>query len=448
MPPSITTHTYMLQDSETGERKLEAGAMVLADRGVVCIDEFDKMSDEDRVAIHEVMEQQTVTIAKAGIHTSLNARCSVLAAANPVYGSYNRQKKATENIGLPDSLLSRFDLLFILLDHVEEAHDKRISDHVLRVHRYRGAEGEDALADDDLPQQDAESDEPTVMYDKFDKHLHGSKESAKDIYTQAFVKKFLRYVSKIRPRLDGDASEKIASLYQELRRNNDIASGALPITPRTLETIIRLSCAHAKLRLSALVESQDVEEAYAVMRFALLNETSANSKLRGIAEEDETDDDEGGPGGGEDDDEGGDDDAPAGGKGSGSKRARRQTPKDDEDEGGGDAEGGSKRSKRGGDGSDSRSPAKAKATTGASSKEAEEQEMDPNSARFADVEKAINKVRSHNDEATAFDDFLQKINRTELKPKIKRPELKAIIDHMHNNNLIYYDSGNDTVTVI
>jgi len=125
----------VVKDTVTGDLSLEGGALVLADRGIACIDEFDKMADGDRTALHEVMESQTISIAKAGIVTTLNARTSVLAAANPIYGRYNRRKSVSENVDLPNSLLSRFDLLFLMLDKADMEADLELARHVTKVHQ-------------------------------------------------------------------------------------------------------------------------------------------------------------------------------------------------------------------------------------------------------------------------------------------------------------------------
>ncbi|KAI5671241.1 hypothetical protein M9H77_11605 [Catharanthus roseus] len=263
-------------DQETGERRLEAGAMVLADRGVVCIDEFDKMNDQDRVAIHEVMEQQTVTIAKAGIHASLNARCSVVAAANPIYGTYDRSLTPTKNIGLPDSLLSRFDLLFIVLDQMDPGIDRQISEHVLRMHRFRST-NDGGLDGGSLREQEDETDTNSTVFVKYNRMLHGRRESRKrETLTIDFLKKYIHYAKhRIQPDLTDEASEQIATAYADLRSassNAKAGAGTLPITARTLETIIRLSTAHAKLKLRRQVLKADVEAALQVLNFAIYHQ--------------------------------------------------------------------------------------------------------------------------------------------------------------------------------
>ncbi|KAJ4351073.1 MCM DNA helicase complex subunit [Ascochyta clinopodiicola] len=285
-------------DKETGERRLEAGAMVLADRGVVCIDEFDKMSDVDRVAIHEVMEQQTVTIAKAGIHTSLNARCSVIAAANPIFGQYDIHKDPHRNIALPDSLLSRFDLLFVVTDDIEDARDRQISEHVLRMHRYRqpGTE-EGAPVREDGAQllgvgldTDADANRPTEVYEKFNPMLHsgvtitvGRGSSKKpDVLSIPFIKKYIQYAKREKPILTKGAADHIVATYSALR-NDELDSGTRrtsPITARTLETLIRLSTAHAKSRLSKRVEQKDADVAEQILRFALFKEVVEDDRRK------------------------------------------------------------------------------------------------------------------------------------------------------------------------
>jgi DNA replication licensing factor MCM3 len=265
-------------DKDTGERHLEAGAMVLGDRGVVCIDEFDKMNELDRVAIHEVMEQQTVTIAKAGIHVSLNARCSVLSAANPIYGEYQKDMSASKNIGLPDSLLSRFDLVFIVLDEDDPELDRKIADRVIKNHQFPSETAslftgyDDKIIEPDLNMDDTDE---TQVYEKHSKYSTNKK---KQVLTKNFFKKYIFYAkTKSEPALTNEAKDYITTAWTELRANKGEFGinnfQAVPITVRTLETLIRLSTAHAKARLSKVVLKKDCIFAEGLLKYTLLGES-------------------------------------------------------------------------------------------------------------------------------------------------------------------------------
>jgi len=225
------------RDHSTREFYLEGGAMVLADGGVVCIDEFDKMRDEDRVAIHEAMEQQTISIAKAGITTILNARTSVLAAANPIFGRYDEMKSPGENIDFQTTILSRFDLIFIVRDSHDRARDERIARHVMGLHMGGpGVQDEQSTTASSIP-----------------------------------VEKMKRYISycksRCAPKLSAEAAEKLSSHFVSIRRQVAQAEASanqrssIPITVRQLESLIRITESLAKLSLSPIATEAHVDEA-------------------------------------------------------------------------------------------------------------------------------------------------------------------------------------------
>lgn len=248
------TAAAVKDDFGDGRWTLEAGALVLADKGLACIDELDKMTTQDRSSLHEAMESQRISVAKAGITATLQCRCSMLAAANPKFGRFENTDTISSQIDLPPALLSRFDMIFVLTDIPNEEQDRNITQHILKSHKRGEVRGANPIED------------PKGI--DVDKILSDS-ESIVPYYDRVLLRKYVAYSKRITPIMTDESSRMIEDSYMNIRRRGIGVDESVPITARQLEAYIRTAEASARMRLSDVVEKEDAKRAIKMMEYYL-----------------------------------------------------------------------------------------------------------------------------------------------------------------------------------